>query len=169
MSFDIFFLTCRFGGTPAETPNRFTGKVGSSPPNEPLTAAEVDAVRMVLQAANASGPDAFGCYVLDFEDGGSAEVFADDLSTGCLVAVRGGIGPRLLQFLVDLLRAGNWVMLPTTEPAIAITASPDNVRDLPPDFPRVVICDSAHELRVLLAEGFHAWQRYRDRIVGDEG
>jgi hypothetical protein len=167
MSFDIFFQPCRFGDRPIERMNPLTGKPQSSLPNEPLTPAELDAVRHLLERTEAAGPDEHGCYVVRFGDGGGAEVFGGDLRTGCMVAVR-GITPDLLQFLIDLLRAGNWVMLPAMEGDIAITASPESLRGVPDGFPRVVICDSAEELGVLLTDGFGAWQRYRDQVAGSE-
>jgi hypothetical protein len=82
-----------------------------------------------------------------------------------MVAVR-HIGPDLVQFLLDLLRAGKWVMLPVLEDPVAITASPESLKGLPDDFPQVVVCDSADELGTLLAAGFGAWQQYRNQIMG---
>ena len=56
MSFDIFFQPCRFRGTTVQKTNTFTGKVQSVLANEPLTAAELEAVQNVLKQANAHGP-----------------------------------------------------------------------------------------------------------------
>jgi hypothetical protein len=57
-----------------------------------------------------------GCCTVDFNDGGAAEVFADRLKSGCMVALR-GMTPEVSQFLFELLKAGNWVMLPAMEDA----------------------------------------------------
>jgi hypothetical protein len=167
MSFDIFFQTARFSEQPVVEKNPFTGEALTVLPEEPLSAAEVKAVQRVLQRVQAQGPDEHGCYVVELEDGGVAEVFADELNAGCMVALR-GITPRLVYFLFDLLQAGNWVMLPATEDAVAITTSPGSLKGVPEDFPRVVVCDSAEEVGALLTKGVREWQAYRDRIVGGE-
>ena len=168
MSFDIFFQSCRYADKPVEKKNPFTGKVETVLPSEPLTAAEVAAVQGILKQANARGPDEHDCYVVDLADGGRAEVFAKNLSKSCMVALR-GMTPHLLQFLYDLLKAGNWVMIPAMEDAAAITTSPERLKGVPEDFPKIVVCNSATELGVLLSKGVQAWQEYRDQIVGDRG
>ena len=163
MSFDIFFAPCRYGSKPVKQKNPFTGKEESVLPNETLTVAELEAVRELLKRANAPAPDAYGCYFVEFDDGGGAEIFGRDLSKGCMVAVR-GITPIFLQFLIDLLKAGNWVMCPAMEDNIAVTCSPECLKGVPDDFPKVVICNSADELGVLLSDGFLAWKKYRDVV-----
>jgi hypothetical protein len=165
VSFDLFFQPCRYRGKPIEVKNPFTGKVQTKLPNGQLSASELSAVERVLKKAKAKGPDEHGCYVVELGDGGAAEVFGHDLSTGCMVAVR-GMTPHLSRFLFNLLQAGNWVMLPAMEEAVAITTSPTSVKGVPADFPRVVVCDSAEELAVLLADGIRAWEQYRDQVVG---
>jgi hypothetical protein len=164
LSFDIFFQTCRVAAQPVVKKSTFTGEAETVLPEEPLSAAEVQAVRKVLEKVQAQGPDEHGCYVVELEDGGGAEVFADKLQTGCMVALR-EITPSLLHFLFDLLKAGNWVMLPAMEGDIAITTAPGSIRGLPEDFPKVVVCNSANEMGVLLTKGVKAWQRYRDQVV----
>ncbi len=166
MSFDLFFQPCRFSGKPVVKKHPFTGEARSGLPREPLSAAEMKAVRQVLKRVT-QGPDEHGCYIVQLDDGGGAEVFADDLKTGCMVALR-GMTPNLLQFLFDLLKAGNWVMLPAMEDAVAITTSRESIKGVSEDFPRIVICNSADELGVLLTEGVQAWQKYRDQVVGEE-
>lgn len=168
MSFDIFFQPCRFGGKPVKRKNPFTGEEQSAVPNEPLTPAELRAVREVLKKANAAGPDQFGCYVVGCANGGMAEVYGDDLANSCMAALR-GMTPGLVQFLFDLLKAGNWVMLPAMEGNVAITYSPERLWGTPEDFPRVVTCQSADELGAMLSGGFATWQAYRDAVVGDRG
>jgi hypothetical protein len=165
LGFDIFFQPCRFSGRPVVKNNPFTGEVMSILPEEPLSDAEVKAVRQVLKQVEALGPDEYGCYVVELKDGGGAEVFADDLKTGCMVTLR-GITPILIHFLFDLLKAGNWVMLPAMEDTVAITTSPGSMRGVPADFPRIVPCNAADEVGVLLRDGVQAWQEYRDRVVG---
>jgi len=67
-----------------------------------------------VSTAGAKGPDDHGCFDLNFNDGGSADLFAHNLETSCMVAVYRH-SPKLTNFLFELLCAGNWVMLPVTE------------------------------------------------------
>jgi hypothetical protein len=150
------------------TPNPFTGKAKVVLVNEPLDTAELEAVRKVLERANANGPDEFGCYVVKLDGGGSAEVIGDDLQTGCMVKLW-GMTSALSQFLYDLLKAGNWVMLPVMEDTVAITTSPGSISGIPDDFPKVVVCNSHDDLALLLTKGVRAWENYRDQIVGGGG
>src|SRR5262249_55668300 len=154
-SFDIFFQTSRFSAKPVVKKNPFTGEAQSVCPQEPLTAAEVKAVRQLLKRVAAQGPDEHGCYVVQFDDGGGAEVYADKLKDGCMVAI-GGMTPALAGFLFDLLKAGNWVMLPAMEDNVAITTSPGSMKDVPDDFGKIVACNSAAEVGVLLTKGVRA-------------
>jgi hypothetical protein len=169
MSFDIFFQPCRYTGSPIEKTNPFNGEVKWVIPDEPLNAEELNAVRQVLKGVKADRPDQYNCYVVELADGGQADIFPDDgLATGCMVAVR-GMTPELLQFLFDLLKAGQWAMLPAMENTVAITTSPDRMGCIPDDFPRVVVCNSAEELRILLVDGVQAWEKYRDQVVDGGG
>ncbi len=168
MSFDIFFQPCRYSGKSVTKKNPFTGQVQSVLESDPLTSAEVKAVRAVLTKAGAKQPDEFGCYAVRVADGGEAEVFGEDLAESCMVALR-GLTPGLVTFLMDLLKAGNWVMLPAMEGNPAITASPDHLKGIPKGFPEVTTCTSADGLGVLLSGGFGAWKTYRDQVVGGTG
>ena len=167
MSFDIFFQPCRFGSQPIRKTNPFTGETQSVLPNEPLSPAELAAVRRVLDTAAVQQADDAGHCVVRAGDGGEAEVFCGNLAGGCMVALR-GITPGLLQLLLDLLKAGNWSMVPAMEDAVAIVPSPQAVQSVPDDFPPTVVCDSAEDLGRLLSEGFTAWKKYRDQVVGGE-
>jgi hypothetical protein len=166
MSFDIFFQTCRFGIKAVEKVNPFTGKAESVLSSEPLTASELRAVQAILDQPKPGGPDEHGCYVINVPDGGTAEVIATDLAKSCMVALR-GMTPGIFQFLLDLLRAGNWVMIPATKDAVTITSSSNSVKNLPADFPKLVVCNSVDELEVLLSKGFGTWKKYRDQIIGE--
>jgi len=157
MSFDVFFQPCRF-----------TSDAQAVLANEALSPAELQAVHQVLERANAHGPDLQGCYVVQLGDGGGAEVYGASLAMGCMVALR-GMTAELLQFLLRLLEAGNWVMLPAMADAMAITTSPGSLKGIPADFPRVIVCNSAEELGLLLADGVQAWEKYRAQVVTDAG
>jgi hypothetical protein len=166
MSFDILFKTCRRTGKPVVRKNPFTGKDQTVVPDEPLSPAELKAVKQVLKRAAGRGPDVIGCHVVRLPDGSQAEVFATELANGCVVVLR-GFTARLLRFLFDLLKAGDWVMIPVMEEAVAITTSPGSMKGVPTDFPRVVVCNSAEELGTLLSGGVRAWEQNRDHVVGD--
>ena len=165
MSFDLVFLTGRVSGTLITRKNAFTGANQTFQQAAPLTAAEVRNLRQVLKQAGAR-PDKFGCYQVEFPDGGAAEVFAQELTSCCNVSLR-GITPNLAQFLFDFLKAANWLVSPVTDEDFAITASPTLIKDLPQDFSPVVICQSPDELTKLLAQGLTVWQDYRDQVVGN--
>ncbi|HEY7158723.1 MAG TPA: hypothetical protein VH575_32565 [Gemmataceae bacterium] len=167
MSFDIFIQPCRFAGSPIVKRNPFTGEAQSVLPNEPLNTAELKAVQQVLKRAKACGPDEHGCYIVQLSDGGEAEVFGGELAMGCMVALR-GMTADLLQFLFDLLKAGNWVMLPAREDAVAIATSPECLKGIPDDFPKVIVCSSTEEFGTLLTKGVQAWEKYRDQVVNRE-
>jgi hypothetical protein len=167
MSFDIFFQPCRFGDKLIERVNPFTGEVQSVPRDVPLNADEVGAVQKVLREVTVRGPDEHGCCVVELSDGGGAEVFADDLETGCMVSLR-GMTPGLLTFLYDLLKAGNWVMIPAMEDTAAITTSLNSLQRVPDDFLRIVVCNSVEELSQLLSGGIRAWEKYRDQVMGEQ-
>ena len=154
VSFDIFFQPCRFAATAAraEDPDRTPIE---GPDNEPLTPVEEEAVRSLLTRACRGGPDGHGCWLVEVGDGGSAEVFGQDLGKSCMFAVR-GMTPDLVRLMFDILVAGNWVMLPAHEGSGAIAASMDAVRVVPEGFPDVVVCESADALGALLTGGVEA-------------
>ena len=160
MSFDLLFRPYRLRDTPVEQKNPFTGQVQSFLPTEPLTPAEIAAVGRVLRQSAARGPDEYGCSVIELEDGGTAELFGEQLQEGCMVAVR-GLTPALLQFLYALLRAADWVIVPVAADPVTIAASPVSLKV----GPEIVICDSGEALGVLLQQGLVAWQRYRDQMA----
>ena len=167
MSFDVFFQPSRFAKKDSGVPEAGIGEPTSVLLNEPLSAAELQAVRNTLLNVTANGPDQHGCYVIALADGGTAEVFGSDLASGCMVAMR-GMTADMVRFLFALLVAGKWIMLPAMADSVAITNSPGNVAGVPEDFPKIVACDSAEELSVILTDGVQAWERYRERVVGEK-
>ena len=151
MSFDVYFQPCRYGVVPERTwqpPNQEPAKGAQG---EPLTLVEQQAVRSILTRVCPRGPDKQGCWQVEVDDGGGAEVYTKDLRKGCLVALR-GVTPDLVKLMFEILVAGNWVMLPTHDPS-AIVASKDAVRVVPKGFPDVVVCATADALGAVLAEG----------------
>lgn len=167
MSFDLFFQPCRFADCASEKSNPVTGETQTILHNENLQDAELEAVNAALKDANAFGPDQFGCYVVSFEDGGRAEIFGRKINEGCMVSVR-GLTHQLVEFFFKLLHAGKWTMCPAMEDVVAITTSEGILKNIPEDFPKIVICDSPSDLRALLTDGVQAWQKYRDKVIGNE-
>jgi hypothetical protein len=166
MGFDIFFVRSRFRGEMVEKRNPFTREVMSVRPLEPLTDFELQSVREVLRRAGAPELDQSGHSLIEFGDGGTAEVHTSGLEEGCAVTLRESFSPDCLRFLFDLLRAAEWVMLPAMEGNPAIVTSPGLAGELADKFPEVV-CGSPQELGAVLSGGYDAWKRYRDQVVGD--
>jgi hypothetical protein len=166
MSFDICYQPCRFGMERVAQRNPFTGEVKEVLPALPLCPSDLKAVQDVLASVSALKADEHGCYLVQFRDGGFAEVYAGKgLETGCMIALRMALTPDLLRFLYNLLRAADWIMLPAMEDTPAITAVPGRAEGFADSFPEVV-CNSARELGALLTGGFESWKRYRDQILG---
>jgi hypothetical protein len=166
MGFDIFYLRSRFRDEMVEQKNPFTGEVKSVRPQEPLSDSELQAVRDVLRRAEATEPDEFGFCLVEFEDGGDAEVHTSRLEEGCGVTLRSGLSPDCLQFLLDLLKAAEWAMFPAMEGNPAIVSSPGLASEFADRFPEVV-CGSPEELGAILSGGYEAWEKYREQIVGE--
>ena len=152
MSFDVFLL--RFvGGEPAEV-NR-------------------DQARAVLCTRQYSGPNRFGYYTVTFPDGVEVELSAKGLDgtaefTGCAFHLR-SVSPHLAEFILELAKAADMVVLPTTERSVAILSSPQQKEHLPPDLARggweLVVCDTSAEFESLLFGGYAAWQRYLGQLL----
>jgi hypothetical protein len=171
MSFDIFFKTCNLGTQRESRKNPFTGETVSVPVDEGLTDAQKSAFRHLLHTLNASGPDRFGCYVLDFADGGYAEVSAQGLDgpdkcDGCMAAVS-SLSPQLVQFLFDLGRGGNMILIPAMENPPFVVTSEEQKRCVESRWPEAKVVSSPQALLSLLTKGFTAWQAYWDQVSGE--
>jgi hypothetical protein len=166
MGFDLFFIRSRSRDEMVEKANPFTREVMSVRLVEPLTDSELQAVREVLRRAGVPELDRSGYSLIQFGDGGAAEVHTSGLEEGCAVTLRECLSPDCLRFLFDLLRAAEWVLLPAMEGNPAIVASPGLASELAGKFPEVV-CGSPEELGAILSGGYDAWERYRDQVVGE--
>ena len=169
MSFDIYYQTCNLGTGTARRKNPFTGAIESVPIDDGLSVSERAAVETLLRSSGATGPDQFGCYVLDLPDGGSAEVFARGLGgaepfDGLMVAAR-SLTLGLASFLWELCRAGNMVAMPVMEEEVAAVASEAQRARVQSRWPEAVVVGSASEFSHLLNGGFAAWQSYRDQVA----
>jgi hypothetical protein len=110
VSFDIHYHTCNLGTQTAKRKNPFTGKVQTVPVDDGLTDAERAAVPKLLKSAGTAKPDEFGCYAVEFKDGGSADVFASELAgsercDGLMVSLH-GLTPGVVGLVWELCRAG---------------------------------------------------------------
>jgi len=165
MSFDIHFQPYRFDGTTEKRINPFTKQAIDIPRNEPLSAGEISAVRAVLERAGVTGSDDEGRMV-SLADGGSAEIYAENLGAGCMFAIRGsGITPLLAQLLFDVMVAGNWVIMESGEDDVVVAPAMDCLKGSPKNFGRVVVASSAGEVAALLSGGFEAWKKYRQTTL----
>lgn len=155
MGFDIFFMRSGLRDEMVEKKDPFTGKVRSVRVQEPLTEHDVDAVRAVLRRTGMSEPNKFGVSLIEFEDGASVDFDATRLEAGCRVTIRGALSPDCLQFLVNLLKAAEWVMLPVMDGSVAIVSSPGLASAVAAGFLEVV-CGTPEELEIILSGGFEA-------------
>ena len=88
--------------------------------------------------------------------------------TGCSFELR-SMSPYLPEFLLELAKAGDMVVLPAMERGVAFLSSPEQKEHLPPDLAQngweIVVCDSPTELESLLFNGFATWQRYLGQVL----
>ena len=171
MSFDIHYHTCNLGTRKAKRKNPFTGKMQSMPVDDGLTDAERAAVRKLLKSGGAAKPDEFGCYAVEFKDGGSAEVFASELAgseqcDGLMVSLH-GLTPAVVRFLFELCRAGNMSATPIMEDEVVVVVSEAQRLRVQGRWPEAIVAGSPEELSRLLSGGVTAWQAYRDQVVGE--
>jgi len=162
MSFDIFYIPCRFDDKETTFTSPSTGETKSRRKCQPLTATELQAVKTLLKKVNARESEDGGFYGIEFPDGGHAQVFGMD-QTGCMVALH-GITPDILAFLLDLVRVGNMWMRPAMEEVVNIVPSFEHAKMLPPGLENITVCDSPEQLGVLLSKGLDAWKHYRDQV-----
>jgi hypothetical protein len=164
MSFDLHFQPCRFDGTTEKRFNPFTKQIQDVPRNAPLSAAEASAVLDVLKRAGAEGPDEHGCHVVKLADGAQVEIFAEDVASGCMVAIRGaGVTPLLAKLLFDVMVAGSWVLL--GEEDVVLAPSHDCMQGTPKGFGQVVVATSPDDIGAVLSGGYDVWRKYRARVL----
>jgi hypothetical protein len=171
MSFDIHYHTCNLGTRTAKRKDPFTGKTQAVPVDDGLSDAERAAVLSLLRSAGAATPDDFGCYSVELPDGGSAEVFASEVGgseqcDGLMVSLR-GLTPMLVEFLLELCRAGNMAAMPVMEDEVVAVASESQLRQVRGRWPNAVVVGSPDAFGRLLSGGLAAWQAYRDQITGE--
>jgi hypothetical protein len=152
MSFDVF-LQRSVAGKPAQV-NR-----------EPVLA--------VLKSNKYDGPDKFGYYIVEFPDGGDVEFSAKGLEatddfTGCSFSIH-GVSAHLSEFMFEIAKAGDMVMLPAMEDFVSILTRGAQREELPVELanndPEPVLCGSPEELESLLSGGYNGWKKYRDEVL----
>jgi hypothetical protein len=144
----------------------------SVPVDDGRTDAERAAVRNLLRSAGAAAPDEFGCYAVQFEDGGSAEVFASELGgpeqcDGLVVSLHRPT-PAVIGFVYELCRAGNMSATPVMEDEVVVVASEGQRRRVQCRWPAAVVVGSPDGLGRLLGGGVAAWHAYRDQVAGEQ-
>ncbi len=136
----------------------------------------LERLRAVLDSADHTGPDDFGFYIVRFQDGAQVELSARGLDgqgefQGCAFHVR-ATSDQAIQFIHDMARAGDMVILADTDDPVLILTDPKQDSQLPDDvfeaYPEAVVCRSATELRQLLEGGYPEWSRHRDAAAEDE-
>jgi hypothetical protein len=141
--------------------NPFTKGLQEMEVPEPLAPAEWRAVARVLKAPNKD----FDSLNVEFPDGGRAEVSKYGIGQLECVSVRiGSLTPELSRFLIDLLKAANWMLMIDSSSTLVV-ASEKLAKDLPKDLGTVVVCDSPDKLGALLSPGFEKWNTIRNEIA----
>jgi hypothetical protein len=171
MSFDIHLSTCNLGKTKTTSTNRFTGQTVETFVDDGLTVGECAAVTDLLSSVKAKGSNEHGPFVVKFRDKGLAEVFIDGLDgsapcDGCMVSIR-SVSPKLIDFVYELARQGNMLMIPVMEESISIVVSSEQQKKVRDRWPDAVVVGSSQELQILVQDGFGAWQAYREKAVRD--
>lgn len=169
MSVDIHYHTCNLGTQTAMRRNPFTGEEQAVPIDDGLSDAERAAVCNLLASAGAASPDEFGCYVVEFEDGGSAEVFASELAgseqcDGLMVSLH-GLTPGTCAFLWQLCHDGGMAATPIMEDEVVVVATAEQLKQVRGRWPDAIVVGSPEELGHLLSGGVAVWQAYRDQVV----
>jgi hypothetical protein len=157
MSLDILFVPPRLSDAASEG-GGVTSKVPMERPRRPLSRDAVAALLKLLTGVCPKGPDQNACYAVEFDDGGFARVDASNLTGGCKVSLR-SLTPDVCRFLHSFLQAGGWVMLPMTDPKIAITSNEDPETCIADGCARIV-CATCDDLSIVLVVGLDAWQNY---------
>lgn len=160
MGYTIDFQPHRFDGTTYLGIDPYSRDEVPCLTNQPLSAAEVEAVHAVLRRAAGQGPDANGTYHIQLEDGLTVRFFASALPYGCVLAIDGTTTPlSLAKLIFDLLAAGDWVVRKIATGGESIARSMDSVKGTRGDFGPTVVVESIDDLQFILAHGLVAFQQ----------
>jgi len=138
-------------------------------------AADAPAAKAILDAVKFQHDPRFDSYVIDFDDGSHAEMYAGGLDgagkefDGGMIALR-GMSEAIGDFIFEFSRAAGCVMFPAIEGACVLVPQDDLAKHLPKDITekmKVIQIASGAELLAALSGGYDAWRAYRDRIVGE--
>jgi hypothetical protein len=168
MSFDIVLQPCSLSDRMKTVKHPATGK-SIKVPDDQLTASEVAAVNDLLQRTKATVEGEFRCHSVRFRDKGSLELFMDGLDgsepcEGCMACLR-GYTPQTIEFLHELSRVGNLMLMPIDGEDLEIVTSDSQRKQVHARHPDVLIAGTPGALGVLLEKGVEAWEAYRDRVV----
>lgn len=153
MSFDVFL-------------QKFSAGESGQVNREPILA--------LLRTITTDHANNFGFYALKFPDGGHVEFSAEGLEsseelTAFAFHFHGGMSPDAVQFMFDIAKTGDLVVLAAMKPFVPILFWPEQRKNLPTELacndPEPILCGSPKELRALLAGGYAGWQKYRDQVI----
>lgn len=151
--------TCRLGDAVRRAVNPFTGAPAEFPLDLGLSAAEREALRVVLRDAGAEGPNLDGFYQVAFPGRvrvhlGFGDLSQDEPVVGAAVSVVGRELPgAVLAFLLRVARAANMAFVSTTAPAIAALPAAGSVDPkVRRRWPSAVVLRTPAELGAWLAD-----------------
>lgn len=164
MSVDILLRPCQFSDRTKTVKHPVTGR-SEQVPDDQLVPQEVAAVNELLSRVKASTRDDAGCYSIRFNGKEGLELFMDGLdgSEPC----EGGLAcvpawsPRIFDFLHELSRAGNLMLLPIDEDELEIVTSDAQRKQVRTRHPDVLVVPTSVSLGVLLEQGIDAWEASR--------
>lgn len=136
-------------------------------------------VAKILAREKHSRLDGLGSYRIEFSDGVDVRFGADGLDgkepIGACSFHLHGIGLPLFQFMLDVAKAGDFVIFNaqgenTAESPVLILVHEAQAADVPEpvlkEYEYRPVCDSAERLGEFLVPDFGDWQEYRNQVVG---
>jgi hypothetical protein len=164
MSVDILLRPCSLSDRTKSVQHPVTGRT-EQVPDDQLVPEEVAGVNELLARVKAPPRDETGCYPIRFSAKDGLELFMDGLDgsepcEGGLVCVP-AYSPRVFDFLHELSRVGNLMLLPIDGEELEIVTSDRQRQQVRVRHPDVLIVPSAASLGVLLEQGIDVWEANR--------
>jgi hypothetical protein len=171
MSVTLILQPCQFTGAQVAKKNPFTGKEQITHPTHPLAESQMQSIHRVLSKYTTEKQGEDGeLRVIVFGEGayqGSLiEVDVSDLANGCTMTLRGE-SPELYPFLFELLKTADWMIIASQSELLAIVESFDRLKNVPPDFMKIVQCESPKQLASFLGRGIQEAENYRRQVAGE--
>ena len=153
MSFDIFL-------------QRFHNGISVAP--------DQAAIQAVISSRSHQGPDEFGCYIFNFDDGTEVELYVGGLDGTeaydfPMFALR-SFGIDAVKLILDCALAGEMTILPMMDKYYLILPDANLQAHLPlavlESVDGCIICATAEELHAVLMGGYQGWRTFRDFVAG---